>query len=363
MGNELLSLPGATKEVRRFTFDLSANPLAYQAGDALSIRPVNDVALVEEWLSLTGTSADAETLVDIDHVGAVPFREALLRHLEISKITTGLLAFIADRNGDRMLRKLLRPDNKGELSQWSWGRQAADVLAEYPVQANPQEWAASLKRLQNRQYSISSSPRTDPTKVSLTVSVVRYESALGRRRNGVCSAYLADAEPGTPITVHVQPSPHFRPPADPHTPMIMVGPGTGVAPFIGFLHDRRAQGHAAPNWLFFGEQHRATDFYYRDDLAALTEDGTLDHLDTAFSRDQRNKIYVQDRMQEHGHRLWTWLEAGAHFYVCGDASRMAKDVDRALRGIITTHGGLTAQATDTYVKRLVTEKRYVRDVY
>jgi sulfite reductase alpha subunit-like flavoprotein len=179
----------------------------------------------------------------------------------------------------------------------------------------------------------------------------------------VCSAYLADAELGTSITVHVQPSPHFHPPTDANTPMIMVGPGTGVAPFIGFLHDRRAQGHPAPNWLFFGEQHQATDFYYRADLATLTEDGTLDHLDTAFSRDQRSKVYVQDRMAEHGHRLWTWLEAGAHFYVCGDASRMAKDVDRTLRSIITTHGGLTEQAADTYVKRLSAEKRYVRDVY
>jgi NADPH-dependent sulfite reductase flavoprotein alpha-component len=361
IGNELLSLPGATKEVRRFTFDLSANPLAYQAGDALSIRPANDVALVEEWLSLT--AADGESLVDVDGVGAVTFREALSRHLDIAKITPSLLGFVAERTDDRVLRKLLRPDNKGELSQWCWGRQAADVLAEYPVQAKAREWTTALKRLQNRQYSISSSPRTDPAKVSLTVSVVRYESALSRPRKGVCSAYLADAEPGTPITVHVQPSPHFRPPTDANTPMIMVGPGTGVAPFIGFLHDRRAQGHAAPNWLFFGEQHQATDFYYRADLATLTEDGTLDHLDTAFSRDQRNKVYVQDRMQEHGHRLWTWLESGAHFYVCGDASRMAKDVDRTLRGIITTHGGLSEQAADTYVKRLSADKRYVRDVY
>ncbi|HET9171748.1 MAG TPA: bifunctional nitrate reductase/sulfite reductase flavoprotein subunit alpha [Actinospica sp.] len=364
IGNELLSRPGATKEVRRFTFDLGANPLAYQAGDALSVRPVNDAALVDEWLSLTGVDGASPVHLDgLDGPGGITFRDALSRHLDITKVTGSLLTFLAERTGDRMLRKLLRPDNKGELSQWSWARQAADVLAEYPATASAQEWTTALKRLQNRQYSISSSPRTDPTKVSLTVSVVRYDSALARPRKGVCSAYLADAEPGTPITVHVQPSPHFRPPTDPDTPMIMVGPGTGVAPFLGFLHDRRAQGHAAPNWLFFGEQHRATDFYYREDLMSLTVDGTLDHLDTAFSRDQRNKVYVQDRMQEHGHRLWTWLEAGAHFYVCGDASRMAKDVDRTLRGIITTHGGLTEQATDTYVKRLSTEKRYVRDIY
>jgi NADPH-dependent sulfite reductase flavoprotein alpha-component len=361
VGNKLLSLPGATKEVRQFTFDLGASPLTYAAGDALSVRPANDAGLVEEWLSLTGV--DGQTHVELDGIGTVPFREALLRHLDITKITPSLLGFVADRTGDRTLRKLLRHDNKVELSQWSWGRQAADVLAEYPVQASAQDWATTLKRLQNRQYSISSSPRTDPTSLLLTVSVVRFEGPYRRPRKGVCSAYLADAEPGTPITVHVQPAPHFRPPADPDTPMIMVGPGTGVAPFIGFLQDRRAQGHPGPNWLFFGEQHRATDFYYREELTELTADGTLDHLDTAFSRDQRNKIYVQDRMQEHGHRLWTWLENGAHLYVCGDASRMAKDVDRTLRSVITTHGGLSKQAADAYVKRLATEKRYVRDIY
>ncbi|WP_326635703.1 bifunctional nitrate reductase/sulfite reductase flavoprotein subunit alpha [Streptosporangium sp. NBC_01755] len=361
VGNQLLSLPGAGKEVRRFTFDLTGSPLAYQAGDALSVRPANDLGLVAEWLTLTGI--DGQTPVDLDGPGTVPFGEALHLHLDITKITPGLLGFLADRTGDRHLRKLLRPDNKGELAQWSWGRQAADVLAEHPVKATAQEWATTLKRLQNRLYSISSSPRTDPDKVSLTVSVVRYESTLGQARKGACSAFLADAEPGTPIPIHVQPSPHFRPPADPATPMVMIGPGTGVAPFIGFLHDRRAQGHPAPNWLFFGEQHQATDFYYRDGLTELRDDGTLDRLDTAFSRDQRNKIYVQDRMHEHGHRLWTWLENGAHLYVCGDASRMAKDVDKALRDIITTHGDLTEQAADTYVKRLSTDKRYVRDIY
>ena len=377
VGNDLLSLPGSTKEVRRFTFDLTGTPLVYLAGDALSIRPANHPVLVDEWLTLTGVDGltpiqlagsgsgsgrAVATGPDWDS-GTIAFGEALLRHLDITKITSGLLGFLAERTDDRHLRKLLRPDNKGEPAQWCWGRQAADVLAEFPVKASAQEWATALVRLQNRQYSISSSPRTDPTKLCLTVSVVRYKSALGRPRHGVCSVYLADAEPGTPVTVHVQPSPHFRPPGGPATPMIMVGPGTGVAPFIGFLHDRRALAHPGPNWLFFGEQRQATDFYYRDELAALCEEGTLDRLDTAFSRDQRNKIYVQDRMREHGHRVWRWLEGGAHLYVCGDASRMAKDVDRALREIITLHGGLTAQAADAYVKRLAGDKRYVRDVY
>ncbi|HEX4787661.1 MAG TPA: molybdopterin dinucleotide binding domain-containing protein, partial [Actinospica sp.] len=362
-GNRLLSLPGAAKEVRCFTLDLSnaAEPVRYAAGDALSVRPVNAEALVAEWLELTGV--DAQQQVSLAGVGTVGFGEALHRHLDIIRITPDLLRFLARRTESRHLLNLLRPHNKGELAQYCWGRQAADALAEHPVHAQAQEWADVLKRLQNRLYSISSSPRTDARRVSLTVSVVRYEGPGGRRRSGLCSAFLADAAPGTEIPVHVRPSPHFRPPADPATPMIMVGPGTGVAPFVGFLEDRRAQGHTAASWLFFGEQHRATDFYYRDEIDAFRRDGTLAHLDTAFSRDQRGKIYVQDRMLEHGQRLWKWLEGGAHLYVCGDASRMAKDVDKALRTIVATHGGLADEAAAAYVKRLATAKRYVRDVY
>ncbi|WP_405868615.1 molybdopterin-dependent oxidoreductase [Streptomyces sp. NBC_00005] len=363
-GNRLLSLPGAGKEVRRFTFDTrdSETPLRYEAGDALGVRPLNSRALVEEWLSVTGL--DTDTAVDLNGAGEVPVGEALLRHLDITRITPGLLRFVTERAHDpRELKKLLRPDNKGELAKWSWGRQAVDVVAEHGVRADAQEWAEVLGRLQPRLYSISSSPLTDPDLVSLTVSVVRYENLDGRPRQGVCSPFMADAEPDTPVPVHVQRSAHFRPPADPSTPMVMVGPGTGVAPFIGFLEQRRALGHRGPNWLFFGEQHRATDFYYEDELTGFLADGTLDRLDTAFSRDQRAKVYVQDRMREHGPQLWSWLQDGAHFYVCGDASRMAKDVDQALKDIAVVHGGLDETGAAVYVKQLTTDKRYVRDVY
>ncbi|MDX3224996.1 molybdopterin-dependent oxidoreductase [Streptomyces sp. ME19-01-6] len=362
-GNRLLSLPGAGKEVRRFTFDTrdSDTPLVYEAGDALAVHPVNQPELVMEWLAVTGLDGDAT--VSVKSVGDVPFAEALLRHLDITRITPDLLRFAAERARDAKLRKLLRPDNKGELAQWSWGRQAVDVVAEFGIRAGAQEWADALGRLQPRLYSISSSPLTDPHLVSLTVSVVRYENLDGRPRQGVCSPFLADAEPGTPVPVRVQRAPHFRPPADPATPAVMVGPGTGIAPFIGFLEERRARGHRAPNWLFFGEQHRATDFYYEEELAAFLAEGTLARLDTAFSRDQRAKVYVQDRMREHGPLLWSWLRDGAHFYVCGDASRMAKDVDRALREIATVHGGLAEAEAVAYVKQLATDKRYVRDVY
>ncbi|MDH6439317.1 sulfite reductase (NADPH) flavoprotein alpha-component [Streptomyces sp. SAI-144] len=363
-GNRLLSLPGAGKEVRRFTFDTrdSESPLLYDAGDALGIRPLNSVDLVEEWLAVTGL--DAGAAVDVNGVGEVPLGEAFLRHLDITRITPGLLRFVAERTRDpRELKKLLRPDNKDELAKWGWGRQAVDVITEYGVTAGPQEWTQTLGRLQPRLYSISSSPLTDPHLVSLTVSVVRYENLHGRPRQGVCSPFLADAAADTPVPVHVQRSPHFRPPADSGTPMVMVGPGTGVAPFVGFLEQRRALGHRGPNWLFFGEQHKATDFYYEDELTGFLADGTLARLDTAFSRDQRAKVYVQDRMREHGPLLWSWLQDGAHFYVCGDASRMAKDVDQALRDIAVLHGGLDQAGAAAYVKQLATDKRYVRDIY
>ncbi|MGP4050939.1 molybdopterin-dependent oxidoreductase [Streptomyces sp. 2A115] len=363
-GNRLLSLPGAGKEVRRFTFDTreSETPLTYEAGDALGVRPVNSPALVREWLEVTGL--DASTTLEVNGVGETSLAEALGRHLDITRITSDLLRFVAERTGDnRELKRLMRPDNKDGLAKWSWGRQAVDVIAEHPVRASAQEWAGILKPLQPRLYSISSSPLVDPRLVSLTVSVVRYENLGGRARGGVCSPFLADAEQDTPVPVFVQRSPHFRPPADPATPMVMVGPGTGVAPFVGFLDERRALGHRAPNWLLFGEQHRATDFYYEDELTGFLDDGTLTRLDTAFSRDQRAKVYVQDRMREHGPELWSWLQTGARFYVCGDASRMAKDVDRALRDIAVAHGGLGETEAAAYVKQLAAEKRYVRDVY
>ncbi|MEU9674684.1 bifunctional nitrate reductase/sulfite reductase flavoprotein subunit alpha [Streptomyces parvus] len=362
-GNRLLSLPGATKEVRAFTIDTrhADTPLTYTAGDALGVRPLNCPDLVAEWLAVTGLDPAAE--VDIDGHGPVALGTALHRHLDITRITPDLLRLVADHTGDRSLKKLLRPDNKGERDRWTWGRQAVDVLAEHPVRATAATWAEVLGPLRPRLYSIASSPLEDPHRMRLTVSVIRYESDLGRMRKGVASTFLADAEPDSPVPVFVQRNDRFRPPADPATPMIMVGPGTGVAPFLGFLEERRALGHSGANWLFFGEQHRATDFYYREELDEMSRSGTLTRLDTAFSRDQRAKVYVQDRMREHGAQLWSWLRDGAHLYVCGDASRMAKDVDRALRDIAVAHGGLEPDAAAAQVKQLASDRRYVRDVY
>ncbi|MBB5895177.1 bifunctional nitrate reductase/sulfite reductase flavoprotein subunit alpha [Kutzneria kofuensis] len=353
VGNRLLSLPGAGKEVREFTFD--AGDLVYETGDALSVLPVNSTALVDEWLDVTGL--DGSSSISLEGLD-FDLGDALRDELEIARITPSLLHFVAEHNGDRELRHLLRPDNKGELAKWAWGRHAVDVLREYPVRADAQAWAEVLKRLQPRQYSISSSPLVSPSRIRLTVSVVRYGS-----HGGVCSTYLADRAAGSPVKAFIQRSPHFRPPADPSAPMIMVGPGTGIAPFLGFLEERAARGAGGPNWLFFGEQRRATDFYYRDELSRFRSDGLLSRLDLAFSRDQRAKVYVQDRMREHGAHLWRWLKDGAHVYVCGDATRMAKDVDRTLREIVATHGGMTTDQATAYLKQLATDRRYLRDVY
>lgn len=361
VGNRLLSLPGSQKEVRQFAFDTRGGELAYEAGDALGVWPTNGSGLVAEWLALTGLDP-AETL-PLPDGDAVPLGEALRTRFDIARITPDLLKFVLARTGDRDLQRLLRPDNKGELAKWSWGRQAADVVGSFPVRASAAEWAGVLKRLQPRLYSISSSPLAHPGEVRLTCSVVRYTGGLGRDRKGVCSTYLADSADDGPVQVFVQRSPQFRPPAASPTPMIMIGPGTGVAPFIGFLEDRRARGHTGPNWLFFGEQREATDFYYRQELEVFLSSRHLDRLDVAFSRDQRNKIYVQDRMREHGPRLWRWLQDGAHLYVCGDAARMAKDVDRALHEIVAAHGGMDTESAAAYVRQLAGDKRYVRDVY
>ncbi|MEV6305707.1 bifunctional nitrate reductase/sulfite reductase flavoprotein subunit alpha [Actinoplanes sp. NPDC051861] len=357
-GNRLLSLPGSAKEVRRFTF--STGGLDYRAGDALGVWPVNCPSLVSEWLTVTGLSFDTVVVVGDE---SVPLGLALSQYLDISRITGDLIRFVAERGGAGHLKTLLRADNKGELAKWSWGRQAADLIAEHPVRASAQEWVSVLKRLQPRLYSISSTHLTDPDQVSLTVSVVRFDSRAGHARKGVCSTHLADAEPDAEVRVFVQKAPHFRPPADPATPMIMVGPGTGVAPFLGFLQERQALGATGANWLFFGEQRRDTDFYYSSELEELRRSGTLTRLDLAFSRDQRAKVYVQDRLREHGAQVWAWLQEGAHFYVCGDASRMARDVDQALQEIAVHHGRLSPEAAGAFLKQLAADKRYLRDVY
>ncbi|WP_435824805.1 molybdopterin-dependent oxidoreductase [Nocardia beijingensis] len=361
--NELLSAVGSPKEVRRFAFDLRGLDARYEVGDSLGVRPVNNAALVTEWLTATGL--DGRRTVEVDS-REIPLADALRTHFDITKVGPDLLGFLAERNPSGKLAKLLRRDNRNELANYLWDRQAVDVLRDFPVRADLVEWLGTMKKLQPRQYSISSSPLVSPDEVELTVGIVRYgdPAATGSaaRRGGVCSTFLADFA-DAPVPIFLQRAPHFRPPSDPTAPMIMVGPGTGIAPFRGFLQERRALGCTGRNWLFFGDQHAAHNFYYRAELEDMFRSGFLTRLDLAFSRDQRERIYVQHRMIEHGAELWSWLRDGAHLYVCGDASRMAKDVDEALLRIARIHGKLDEDGALAFKKQLIAEKRYVRDVY
>ncbi|MBD7916780.1 molybdopterin-dependent oxidoreductase [Cellulomonas sp. Sa3CUA2] len=365
VGRRRLGDPGSAKEVREILLDTSGSPLPvpYRAGDALAVRPVTPLALVEEWLAATGLDADAPVVLG----GVVrPLHEALATGLDLGRPAPALLRFVADRaagTAGTELQRLLRSENRQDLAAWTWDRGVVDVVVGHRVEATAQEWVDALRPLQPRAYSISSSPAVDPRLVRLTVSVVRWASPAGRPRGGTCSTFLADAGPDTEVAVHVQGSTHFHPPDDPSVPAVMVGPGTGVAPFVGFLAEREARGHTGDNWLVFGEQHAATDFWYRDELDAWRERGVLTRLDTAFSRDQRQKVYVQDRLREQGAALWAWLERGAHVYVCGDAARMAPDVDAALRDVVARHGGLSGPEASAHVKRLAADRRYARDVY
>ena len=322
--------------------------------------PTNDPNHVHALLQGVGLSGDE--LVAVKDAGELTLREALIRHYEIARITPEVLQFVRERSRSEGLAVLLEESNKAERKKWLWGKQLIDLLRAFPVRASATEWLDVLKRLQPRQYSISSSPKVHPDEVQLTVSVVRYDHD-GAPRHGVCSSFMADRAAGAEVPIYVQRSPHFRPPKQLETPMIMVGPGTGVAPFRGFLQDRQAAGAKGRNWLFFGEQRANFDFYYRDEFDVLRQHGYLHRLDTAFSRDQADKVYVQHRMLERGEDVWKWLEDGAHFYVCGDASRMAKDVDAALREIVREHGEMSAEDAGAYVGKLMQEKRYVRDVY
>ena len=340
-----LNASGSAKQVNHVEFDLSAagSALAYEAGDALGVIPHNDPELVSAVLTALG--ADGEEAVSTP-AGELPLRRALTEHFDLGKPPAPLLEALS-----------LPSDAAAPLD-------LLDALLAAPASLpSVTKLVTLLRKLSPRLYSISSSPKAHPGQVHLTVGAVRYEHG-GRTRKGVCSTFLAERSQthGT-VGVFVHSNKAFRPPADPAVPMIMVGPGTGIAPFRAFLAERSATHAPGRNWLFFGDQKAATDFLYADELHALRAAGVLTRLDLAFSRDQKEKIYVQHRMTEHAEELFAWLEAGAHFYVCGDASRMAKDVDAALHQVIETAGKKSAAEAAAYVQALKTTKRYQRDVY
>ena len=359
LNNYVLNAEGSQKEVRHIEIELADSGVTYEAGDALGVYPVNCADMVEEMVKLL--AFDGEEAVKINDQ-EYSLRKAMLEELDIRNLTKTFAKAYAGVAGSADLDALL--GEKEKLDEYLWGREIIDLLQDYPHKfATAQEFVSLLKNIQPRLYSISSSPKAHPGEVHLTVGAVRYESH-GRARKGLCSTYLADRVEGDArVRVYSAPNKVFKLPEDLSLPVIMVGPGTGIAPFRAFLEERQATKASGKNWLFFGDQHAATDFLYEEQLTALQEAGYLHRLDLAFSRDQKEKIYVQDRMREAGEELWKWLEAGAYFYVCGDASRMAKDVDQALHDVIAAAGKKSPDDAAAYVKQLKKDKRYVRDVY
>ena len=358
--NVLLNKPGSGKEVRHYEIALSGSGLTYEAGDSLGVVPVNCPELVDDVMA--AVKAKPEENVKFGN-SIVSLREALTYHFDVTKPSSEMIAAIAQAAPESELATLMAPEKRDDLKQWLWGRHTIDLLHLLPGPMPAAEFIPLLKKLAPRLYSISSSPKAHPGEVHLTVGAVRYESH-GRVRKGVASTFLADRVGDAEfVKVFVQPSHGFKPPMNGDAPMIMVGPGTGIAPFRAFLEERQAAGAKGKNWLFFGDQKRDADFLYEELLTAWQQSRFLTRLDLAFSRDQEKKIYVQDRMLENTAEIWSWLEAGGYFYVCGDASRMAKDVDVALHKIVETNGGKNADEAKAYVAKLKSDQRYQRDVY
>lgn len=361
--NRLLTLEGSEKDTRHLELSLAGSGLHYEVGDSLGVFPSNDPELVEEILQVLGFSG--EEIVPTPDGENAPIRHALLKSYILTEPSKQLLQACAEKDsGAEFLRDMLDPDFKSELDKYLWGRGVIDPLVEFDAaRFTPEEFVGLLRKLQPRLYSIASSQKAVGEAVHLTVATVRYES-FGRPRKGVCSTFLAERAGGPgAVPVFVHSAKHFRLPEDPATPIIMVGPGTGVAPFRAFLQERAATGASGPSWLFFGEQRSRSDYFYQEEFEGWLASGVLTKLSTAFSRDQDYKIYVQHRLAENARELWEWLEQGAYFYVCGDANRMAKDVDKALHDLIAKEGGKTEEEATAYVAELKKAKRYRRDVY
>jgi sulfite reductase (NADPH) flavoprotein alpha-component len=345
------------KDTRHVVLDVAASGLAYAPGDSFGLFPRNDPALAEAVRRALGAPAGFP-------VGGKAIREALIEDYALSAAPDALFGLIGLLVGGERRRKVKAlaagEDPDGDAA-------TLDVLAALekfaPVHADPEAFLECLEPLQPRLYSISSSPLATPGEVHLTVDAVRYDIA-GRKRLGVASTLLADRlEPGSRVKAYIQKAHGFALPEDAATPIVMVGPGTGIAPFRSFLLHRKASGAKGRAWLFFGHQHEAEDFFYRDELHALLAEGTLTRLSTAWSRDGAEKVYVQDRMRQAGPELWSWLKAGAHFYVCGDAKRMAKDVETTLCEISVHAGQMSEAAARDFIAELKAAGRYQADVY
>lgn len=352
---------GGEKETYHVEISLDGSELSYEVGDALGVLPTNPAEEVDEILANLAFRTKAE--VELPDGREVSLREALITSYDIGTINKSLIQKWQPRSGSPYLRALVEADDKKAFEDFCWGRDLIDLVVDHPADfSDADDFVGILKKLQPRLYSIASSPNTHPGEVHLCVGIVRYDTH-GRKRGGICSTYLSDRSAGTNPGVFVHSNKAFRLPVSGDTPLIMVGPGTGIAPFRAFLEERKVSGAKGGNWLLFGNPHQATDFLYEEELTAFQKEGVLERFDLAWSRDQKEKVYVQHLMIEHGAEMWKWLQDGAAFYVCGDASRMAKDVDAALHSIAETHGKLSADEAKAFISKLKKDKRYQRDVY
>jgi sulfite reductase (NADPH) flavoprotein alpha-component len=353
--NELLTAPESDKEVRHYELDLADTGIAYRAGDSIAVHASNDPVLVEAILTRLGVGPDYAVAGHDEPLGVL-----LTDSLEIRMPSRALRTLVAGRTSDEQAAAALRSEAVTAPGSWLYGKDVLDLITLGGLGAD--EVVDTLRPLQFRDYSIASSPLPHSDRVHLTVATVRY-SAEDRTHGGVASTFLA--ERGDTVRVHLRPNNHFRLPAD-DVPIIMIGPGTGIAPFRAFLQERHANKAPGRSWLFFGDRRRATDFLYGDELQGFVDSGTLTRFDLAFSRDGADglpKTYVQHRMLEQAAEFYDWLQAGAHVYVCGDAERMAKDVDATLHDIVAKCGGMDAAAAHAYVNDLIKSHRYLRDVY
>ncbi|AZS15706.1 assimilatory sulfite reductase (NADPH) flavoprotein subunit [Paenibacillus lutimineralis] len=354
---------GSERETRHIELSLEGSGLQYQPGDCLAIYPENHPQLVQDILEAMGWSG--EQLVTFNKNGEQKsLRDALLTHYEITVLTKPLLTQAAALTGHAQLQQLIQVGHEAELKSYLNRRDLLDLIQDFSLKGHTaQEITSILRKIPPRQYSISSSPTAYPEEVHITVRTVNYES-YGRERYGVCSTQLAQrAEVGEHLPVYIQQNDQFRLPDNPDTPIIMIGPGTGVAPFRAFLGEREEAGATGKSWLFYGDQHFITDFLYQIEWQRWLKDGVLTRMDVAFSRDTAEKVYVQHRMLEHSRELFAWLEEGAVVYVCGDEKRMAHDVQTTLLQIIEREGALNSEQAAQYLAGMQQEKRYLRDVY
>ncbi|MDC9614792.1 NADPH-dependent assimilatory sulfite reductase flavoprotein subunit [Xenorhabdus khoisanae] len=358
LSNQKITGRGSDKDVRHVEIDLGDSGLTYQPGDALGVWFENDPALVDELITLLWLEGSEQVNVNGK---LLPLREALISHIELTQNTGIIVEKYATLAKDEKLLALVA--DKQALQKYAQATPIVDMVRSVAAHPEAQQFVDLLRPLTPRLYSISSSQSEVENEVHITVGVVRYDIE-GRARTGGASGYLADRlQEDDGIRVFIEKNNNFRLPADPNTPVIMIGPGTGIAPFRAFLQERDSQGTEGKNWLFFGNPHFVEDFLYQVEFQRYVKDGLLTRIDLAWSRDQQHKVYVQDKLHEQGEEVWRWIQDGAHLYVCGDANRMAKDVEQTLLDIISQHGGMDTEQADEFLSELRLERRYQRDVY